>query len=114
VFVPLEVSGITLRDRAVITVTGAGSAGTPGTAGTTWRIRESDAEQLAAARAAAQDWGGQLTLDREDGGSVAWECPCEPATIETSCTERCADRGPAAHWATRMLNAGCSASCACR
>jgi hypothetical protein len=111
VFVPLEVSGITLRDRAVITVAGAGSAGA---AGTTWRIRESDAEQLAAARAAAQNWGGQLTLDRDDGGSVAWECPCEPTTIEASCAERCSERGPAAQWATRMLNAGCSASCACR
>jgi hypothetical protein len=111
VFVPLEVSGISLRDRAVITVAGARSAGTDGT---TWRIRESDVEQLAAARAAAQGWGGQLTLDREDGGSVAWECPCQPATIEASCAERCSERGPAAHWATRMLNAGCSASCACR
>jgi hypothetical protein len=111
VFVPLEVSGITLRDRAVITVTGAGSAGT---AGTTWRIREGDAKQVAAARAAAQGSGGQLTLDRQEGGGVAWECPCEPATIETSCNERCADRGPAAHRATRMLNAGCSASCTCR
>jgi hypothetical protein len=111
VFVPLEVSGITLRDRAVITIAGAGSEGT---AGTTWRLRESDAEQLAAARATAQGWGGQLTFDREDGGSVAWECQCEPAAIEAPCAERCADRGPAVHWATRMLNAGCLASCACR
>jgi hypothetical protein len=108
VLVPLEVSGITLRDRAVVTVAGAGSAGT------TWRIRESDAEQLAAARATAQGWGGRLTLDREDGRSVAWECPCEPATIEASCGERCVEHGPAAHWASRMLNAGCSASCTCR
>ena len=108
VLVPLEVAGIALRDRAVITVAGAGSAGT------TWRMRESDAEQLAAARDAARGWGGQLTLDREDGASVAWECPCEPAPIEASCIERCADRGPAAHWPTRMLNAGCSASCTCR
>jgi hypothetical protein len=111
VFVPLEVSSITLRDRVVITVAGAG---TTGMAGATWRIRESEAEQLAAARAAAQGWGGQLTLDREDGRSVAWECPCEPAAIEGSCAERCAERGPAEHWTTRMLNAGCSASCACR
>jgi hypothetical protein len=111
VFVPLEVSGITLRDRAVVTIAGAGTAGA---AHTTWRLRESDAEQLAAARDAAQGSGGQLTLDREDGRDAAWECPCEQATIEASCAERCAYSGPAAHWATRMLNAGCSASCTCR
>ena len=108
VFVPLEVSGITLRDRAVMTITGAGAEGT------TWTIRESDAEQLAAARDAAQGSGGRLTLDREDGRDVAWACPCDPATIEASCAERCAERGPAAHWASQMLNAGCSASCTCR
>ena len=111
VFVPLEVSGIALRDRAVVTIAGAGTAGA---ANTTWRLRESDAEQLAAARDAAQGSGGQLTLDREDGRDAAWECPCEQATIEASCAERCAYSGPAAHWATRMLNAGCSASCTCR
>jgi hypothetical protein len=108
VFVPLGIPGITLRDRAVVIVAAAGSGPT------TWRIRESDAEQLLAARAAARGSGAQLTFEREDGGSGAWECPCAPAGLEASCRERCGDTGLAGHEAIRLLNAGCSASCICR
>jgi hypothetical protein len=108
VFVPIEIPGITINDRAVVTVAAAGSAQTA------WRAREREAEQLAAARAAAQGSAAHLTFDRDDGGRGAWECPCEPTAIEASCAARCAHSGPAAHWATRMLNAGCSASCTCR
>ena len=108
VYVPIEIPGVTLRDRAVITVARAASGET------TWRLRESDAEQLAAARETARGSGGQLTFEREDGGTGAWECPCEPDTTAASCEARCVDSGPAAHRATRLLNAGCAASCICR
>jgi hypothetical protein len=108
VFVPLEVPGITLRDRVVVTVAAAGSGRA------VWRTRQGDADQLAAVRAAAQGWAARLSFERDDNAQDAWSCPCEPPAIEASCTERCADSGVAASEATRLLNVGCLASCTCR
>jgi hypothetical protein len=107
VFLPLEIPGITVRDRAVVTVSAAGSRQS------VWRLREGDAEQLRAARFAARGDPARLTLVREDGRPGGWECTCDPRVIEGRCSERCTDTGLAAHAAT-PFETSCSSSCTCR
>ena len=107
VFLPLEIAGITVRDRAVVTVSAAGSRQS------VWRLREDDAEQLRAARSAARADKARLALVREDGGPGGWECPCDTRVIEARCSERCADTGLATHAAT-PFDTSCSSSCTCR
>ena len=73
VFVPLDIPGVTLQDRAVVTVAAVGSGRT------VWRLRQSEAGQLAAARAAAEGSTPHLDVTREEDGPGTWECPCDPS-----------------------------------
>lgn len=108
VIIPLDVRGVTMRDRAVVTVVAAGSQRA------VWTLRESDADQLAAARSASQGSSGRLSLDRRDPGAVAWSCPWECQAIEATCHRRCDDRGLSAFTCAPTLGMGCSASCTCK
>ena len=94
-----------MGDRAVVTVSAVGSERTA------WRMREGEAEQLNAARKLTQGAPAHLTLVREDGSPVAWECGCDASAVEAQCVERCAGRELAASAATRLRVTGCSASC---
>jgi hypothetical protein len=71
VFVPLDMRGVTLRDRAVVSVVRAASARR------SWRLQQTDSEQLAAAEAAATGLRAQLSFERSDM-AVEWQCPPEP------------------------------------
>ncbi len=108
VFVPLDIPGVTLQDRAVVTVAAVGSGRT------VWRLRQSEAGQLAAARAAAEGSSSHLDVTREDGGPGTWDCPCDPPAAEAACAARCGSGGLASSGAMRLLDMGCSASCTCR
>ena len=107
VFVPLDIADVSVRDRAVVTVAAVASGHS------VWRLRESEAAQLAAARVAANGSPAHLAFEREDGLRDAWNCPCDPRSVEAMCALRCADTGLARHEASRLLNTGCAASCTC-
>jgi hypothetical protein len=108
VLVPLEIRGVTTRDRAVITLSAVAYDGG------TWRMREAEPEQLKVARAVAEGAPAHLAFDREDGGVASWECGCDARAVEARCLDRCAGTGLATHAATRLLVTGCVASCTCR
>jgi hypothetical protein len=107
IVVPLEIPGVTLRDRAVVTVSAAASDRAA------WKLRESDRDQLDAALAAAQGSTGRLTLDRQDAVPGAWSCGCDCAALQTACEQRCG-AGRAAAACTRTFDGGCSSTCSCR
>ena len=68
VFVSLDsIRGVTLRDHAVVAVVGAASPRR------SWRLQQTDREQLAAALAAAKDLPGRLSFERSDPG-IEWQC----------------------------------------
>jgi hypothetical protein len=105
--IPLEIRGVTMRDRAVVTVLRAGS----GTA--TWTLDESDADQLAAARRAAGGASVTLSLHREDSRDAQpWSCPCDCETARSSCDQACRDG--AAAFTCAPFAGTCSASCTCK
>ena len=108
VLVPLEIPGVTMRDRVVITLSAVGSDRAA------WRMREAESGQLKAARAAAQGAPAHLAFEREEGGAAGWECGCDARAVEARCLDHCAGTGLATHAATRLLAAGCLASCTCR
>jgi hypothetical protein len=60
VFVPLDIRGVSLRDHAVVAVVGAASARR------SWRLQQTDSDQLAGAEAAAKALRGQLSFERSD------------------------------------------------
>jgi hypothetical protein len=105
VFVPLDIRGVTLRDRAVVAVVAAASAHR------SWRLQQSDSDQLAAALSAAKGLQGRLAFDREDV-AVDWHCPCDCAAIQDLCDRRCGTRGVVSGCAVTRTSA-CSASCTC-
>ena len=106
---PVEIRGVTMRDRAVVTVLRAASGRT------TWTLRESDADQLDTARRAADGSGGRLTLDRRDSRDVQpWTCPCDCPAVQAACDRTCTDRGAAAFTCAPVFVAACSASCTCK
>jgi len=106
-FVPLDIRGIAALDRAVVTISVVQSGRA------VWTLRESEADQLRSARAAAQGSSAQLTMDSQES-QAAWVCPCEAITVGAVCSERCADTGLVTHQATVLPDTGCSASCTCR
>lgn len=105
VFVPLDIRGVTLRDRAVVAVVAAASARR------SWRLQQTDGDQLAAALSAAKGLQGRLAFEREDV-SADWQCPCDCTAIQELCNRRCGTRGVVSGCAATRTSA-CSASCAC-
>jgi hypothetical protein len=107
VFVPLA-PGVIIRDRVVVTISAAASGRVR------WSLRQNEADQLEAARTAAKDSPGRLSMDRAESGSDAWSCPCECPVVETLCNGRCAATGGATSVCTRTFDGGCAASCTCK
>jgi hypothetical protein len=105
--IPLEIRGVTMRDRPVVTVLRAGSGRA------TWTLSESPADQLEAARRAAGGSSVTLTLRREDSRDAQlWSCPCDCETARSSCDQACA-QGVAA-FTCAPFGGTCSASCTCK
>jgi hypothetical protein len=107
--VALEIPGITLRDRAVVTVLAAAADNVA------WRLRQSESAQLTAARAASRRQSARLSFTRDDQNSSNWSCgACECAAIQNACDQSCGTTDRAVATCTRMLDSGCSAVCQCR
>jgi hypothetical protein len=104
----LEIKGVTVRDRAVVTVLRAASDGI------TWTLRDSDAEQFSEARSAANGGGGHLRFERQESRDAQpWTCPCDCHAIQQACGETC-ERGAAAFTCAPVNSGVCSASCTCK
>jgi hypothetical protein len=102
---PLDLRGVTVRDRVVVTVIRARSGSMA------WIVRESEADQASAARAAANGASGRLTLDRASTPGE-WDCPCDCHEIESTCGRLC-DRQLSAFTCAPVLGV-CSAACTCK
>jgi hypothetical protein len=107
VFIPLE-AGLTLRDRAVVTISSAASGSVR------WSLREDELNQLDAALASAKGSTGRLSMDRIERDPDAWSCPCSCAVVEALCDRSCGATGRAASSCTRTFEGGCAASCTCK
>jgi hypothetical protein len=108
-FVPLDVGGVTARDRGVVTVLAAESAAAA------WRVEQSTPGQLSAALAEVRRFGGRLSVTRSTAPRPgAPRCPCECSASQASCDDLCGDSGPAAFTCNPNPAAGCSAGCTCR
>jgi hypothetical protein len=107
ILIPLEIQGVTIRDRAVVTVMSASSARDA------WRLQQSDTEQFGAALSVSKDLRADLSVVRFDAGPGEWSCPCECSAIEALCSRHCAT-GRATSACTLMRDFGCSASCTCK
>ena len=106
VFVPLDIRGVTLRDHAVVAVVGAASARR------SWRLRQTESDQLAAALAAAKGLPGHLSFERNDVG-VEWQCPCVCSAIQALCDRQCGRQRGIVTGCTQTRQAACSSSCTC-
>jgi hypothetical protein len=108
-FVPLDIRGITARDRGVVTIAAAASSAE------SWRLDDPAADQLTAARAEVQRYHGGLSLVRGGPPAAAVPlCPCECPAIQSACEDRCASQGAAAFTCSPNPGGGCSAGCTCR
>ena len=105
--VPVEIPGISIRDRAVVAVAAVGSGRLA------WTLREDDTAQVSAARAAVEGRPGRLVLVRTES-APQWSCACDPRETDARCEGRCRANGVAAATALLLPDGGCSATCACR
>jgi len=106
--IPLDIPGVTLRHRVVVTISSAASGRF------VWRLRETESEQLDAALAAFRGSPRPLSLERTGSSPIAWTCPCDCTVIEPACNAKCASTGRGASACARTFDGGCSASCACK
>lgn len=107
VVVPVDIKGVTLRDRAVVAVVRAGSGRS------TWSLSESDADQLEIARRAANGSGSGLSFDKEDSrDAVPWTCPCDCPAVQATCGQLCPSG--AAAFTCAPFSGTCTASCSCK
>ena len=67
--VPINITGVTLRDRTVVSVIAASSGQA------SWSLREDASTQLEAALAAARGSRARLTFQREAATPGGWNCP---------------------------------------
>jgi hypothetical protein len=67
--VPIDIAGVTLRDRTVVSVLAASSGQA------SWNLREDAPTQLEAALAAARGSSARLTFQREAARPGGWSCP---------------------------------------
>lgn len=107
VHVPIDIKGVTLRDRAVVAVVRAGSDRAA------WTLSESDADQLDAARRAANGSAGGLTFEKRDSREPEpWSCPCDCPAVQAACGQTCPNG--AAAFTCAPFNGTCTASCSCK
>jgi hypothetical protein len=105
--IPVDIRGVTLRDRAVVAVVRAGSGKS------TWTLSDSDADQLESARRAANGSGSGLRFDKQDArAAVAWTCPCDCPSVQASCGQICPSG--AAAFTCAPFGGTCTASCSCK
>jgi len=105
--IPIDIKGVTLRDRAVVAVVRAGSGRS------TWALSESDADQLESARRAANGSGSNLSFDKQDSrDAVPWTCPCECPAVQAACGLTCPNG--AAAFTCAPFGGTCTASCSCK
>ena len=105
--IPIDIKGVTLRDRAVVAVIRAGSGKS------TWTLSESDADQLESARRAANGSGSGLRFDRQESrDAVPWTCPCDCPAVQASCGQICPNG--AAAFTCAPFGGTCTASWSCK
>jgi hypothetical protein len=105
--IPIDIKGVTLRDRAVVAVVRAGSSRSR------WTLNESEADQLEIARQAATGSGGGMSFDKQESGeTVPWTCPCECQAVQAACGQIC-PHGAAA-FTCSPFGGTCTASCSCK
>jgi len=105
--IPIDIKGVTLRDRAVVTVLRAGSGRA------TWTLSYTDDDQMEVARRAANGSGGGLAFDRHDNReAVPWTCPCDCPAVQSACGQIC-PHGAAA-FTCAPFGGTCTASCSCK
>jgi hypothetical protein len=105
--IPIDIKGVTLRDRAVVAVVRAGSAKS------TWTLSESDAEQVESARRASNGSGSGLSFDKlNTRDAVPWTCPCDCPAVQAACGQIC-PHGAAA-FTCAPFGGTCTASCSCK
>ncbi len=105
--IPIDIKGVTLRDRAVVTVLRAGSGRA------TWTLSDSDADQIDIARRAANGSGGGLTFTKGDNREATpWTCPCDCPAVQSACGQVC-PHGAAA-FTCAPFGGTCTASCSCK
>lgn len=108
--VPLDIRGVTARDRGVVTVEHVLGDRVE------WTLRETPEEALEAARTEVRGSGGRLSLERRESADVAPPliCPCDCPAVQSACERACPRDGPGAFTCFPLNGAGCSASCSCR
>jgi hypothetical protein len=105
--IPIDIKGVTLRDRAVVAVVRAGSGKS------TWTLSESDADQLESARRAVNGSGSGLRFDKQESrDAVPWTCPCDCPAVQAACGQIC-PHGAAA-FTCAPFGGTCTASCSCK
>jgi hypothetical protein len=105
--IPIDIKGVTLRDRAVVAVVRAGSRRSM------WTLADTEADQLDIARRAANGSGGGLTFGKQDSGElITWECPCECPAVQARCGDVCPSG--AAAFTCAPYGGTCTASCSCK
>ena len=67
--IPVDIPGVTLRDRAVVAVVAAAADKVA------WRLRETGSEQIDAALIASKGSPARLSFERDDKYSGSWNCP---------------------------------------
>ena len=98
--IPIDIKGVTLRDRAVVAVVRAGSGKS------TWTLSESDADQL-------ERSGSGLRFDKQESrDAVPWTCPCDCPAVQASCAQICPNG--AAAFTCAPFGGTCTASCSCK
>lgn len=106
--IPLDIRGVTARDRGVVTVESAAGGRAR------WALRESLEDQLAAALSEARGSGGRLSMERlERDAREPFACPCECPQVEAGC-ERSCSRGIGAFTCNAFDLTGCAAGCTCK
>ena len=107
-YIPLEIRGVTARDRGVVTVESAAAERVR------WALHEGPEEQLAAALDDVRGSGGRLSMERLDRDEQEpFTCPCECPEVQAMCEQTCA-RGLGAFACTPIDLTGCAAACTCK
>jgi hypothetical protein len=106
--IPLEIRGVTARDRGVVTVESAVGGRVR------WALRETPEEQLAAALDNVRGSSGRLSMERLDRDEhEPFTCPCECPQVQAMCEQTCA-HGVGAFACNPMDLNGCAAACTCK
>jgi hypothetical protein len=107
--IPLEIRGVTARDRGVVTVESAVGGRVR------WALRETPEEQLAAALDDVRGSGGRLSMERLDRDErEPFACPCECPEVQAMCEKTCVRGGLGAFACNPMDLNGCAAGCTCK